>query len=262
MNDIYYDMIFKRKSFHIFKETQSLTKDDIGEIEHQIKQLIPLVKEIDVVFRVVPKQETTCKRGEYCILIYSEIKDHYLQNVGYLGEQLDLWLASKNIGGCWYGVGNPDESRYNGLDFVIMLAIAKTDKKTFRKDYTKSKRKPLNEIWNGLQYQEIASVIRYAPSACNTQPWYIECKDNKLSLYRVKGKRGIMPKNKVVYYNRIDIGIMMFFLEVCLIHEKYDFSRELFLDFLQDETRNLIAKYSISISCIILRVFSNTNGKR
>ena len=31
----------------------------------------------------------TCKRGEeYCILLYSEKKDNYLQNIGYIGEQL------------------------------------------------------------------------------------------------------------------------------------------------------------------------------
>lgn len=31
--------------------------------------------------------------------------DNYLQNVGYLGEQLDLYLVSKNIGTLWFGIG-------------------------------------------------------------------------------------------------------------------------------------------------------------
>lgn len=246
MSDIYYDMIFKRKSFHIFRDIHSFTKDNICEIEQQIKLLTPLVKDIDVAFRIVPKQETTCKRGEYCILIYSEIKEQYLQNVGYLGEQLDLWLASKNIGVCWYGVGAPNEPKYNGLEFIIMLAIAKTDGKNFRKDYTKSKRKPLNEVWIGQQIHQITNVIRYAPSACNTQPWHIECNENQLLLYRIKGKWGIMPQHKISYYNRIDIGIMMFFIDVCLSHEGYTFSRELFSDFMQAENKTLNAKYLIS----------------
>ena len=40
---------------------------------------------------------------EYCHilvdtkLLYSEKKDNYLQNIGYLGEQLDLYLTSLNI---------------------------------------------------------------------------------------------------------------------------------------------------------------------
>ncbi len=60
-----------------------------------------------------------------------------------------------------------------------------------------------------------------------------------------------MPNNKWVYYNRIDIGIMMFFLDVYIIHEKYGFSRELLLDSLQDEIIELSAKYLIKNIYII-----------
>lgn len=246
MNDIYYDMIFKRKSFHIFKEVLPLTSYDLQLIEAQMKQLEPLYKDIKFAFRIVPKSQTTCKRGDYCILIYSEVKENYLQNIGYLGEQLDLWLASKNIGVCWYGVGNPIEPSYNGLDFIIMLAIAKTDEKNFRIDYKKSKRKPLDDIWIGKQYDTISNVIRFAPSACNTQPWLIEYQENQLLLYRVKGKRGIMPQDKVTYYNRIDIGIMILFIDLCLAHECCSFRRELLTDFTLEEDKVLNARYLFS----------------
>lgn len=245
MQDIYYDMIFKRKSFHLFENIIPFAKQELNQIETYMQQLTPLIKDINIAFRIVPKQKTTCKRGEYCILIYSEIKEQYLQNVGYMGEQLDLWLASKNIGVCWYGMGKPDKPMHNGLSFVMMLAIAKTEEKLFRKDYTKAKRKPLNEIWNGQQKQEIMEVVRYAPSACNTQPWYIECNENKLYLYRIKGKRGIMPRDKVSFYNRIDIGIMMLFIDVCLTHEGYTFSKELMQDLPKEENKTLNTKYSI-----------------
>lgn len=36
-----------------------------------------------------------------CLLFYSESKEGYLQNIGYLGEQIDLYLTSKNIGALW-----------------------------------------------------------------------------------------------------------------------------------------------------------------
>ncbi len=243
MNSDYYDMIFKRKSFHVFKETIPLTKKDLEQIEDQIKELKPLVSNIKVEFRIVEKSETTCKRGEYCILIYSEKMEHCLQNVGYMGEQLDLWLTSNNIGVCWYGVGETIEPKYNGLDFVIMMAIAKTKEEHFRKDYTKSKRKSLPEIWGGKPYLQIADAIRYAPSACNTQPWFIEYSNNQLFLYRVLGRRGIMPQVKVSYYNRIDIGIMMCFLETCLYHEGVEIDRELFPDTICEENKVLNAIY-------------------
>ena len=95
MNEIYYEMIFKRKSFHMFREIFSLSANELQEIEAQFTKLIPLENNINVAFRIVPKEETNSKRGEYCILIYSELKGAFLQNIGYMGEQLDLWLASK-----------------------------------------------------------------------------------------------------------------------------------------------------------------------
>ena len=44
------------------------------------------------------------KKQEKVILLYSEEKENYLMNIGYLGEQLDLYLASLNIGSLWFGL--------------------------------------------------------------------------------------------------------------------------------------------------------------
>jgi len=240
-------MIFKRKSFHIFKGVETLLKSEIIEIENYIKKLVPLTKGINVLFRIVKSEQTSCTRGEYCILIYSENKDYYLHNAGYLGEQLDLWLASKNIGVCWYGAGKVTEPCYNRLNFVIMLAISKSCENNFRKDYTKAKRKGLDEICNQDSFTDIISVAKFAPSACNIQPWYIHSTQNQIYLYRVKGKRGIMPQNKVSYYNKIDMGIMMFFLETCLKYENYKYKRQLFLDLYSENTKYLTAIYNFDI---------------
>ena len=66
--------------------------------------------------QILPADQTTCKRGqEYCILLYSEKKLNYLQNIGYIGEQLDLYLASMNIGALWFGIGKVEETTYHGL---------------------------------------------------------------------------------------------------------------------------------------------------
>ena len=231
MNNIYYDMIFKRKSFHIFKEIIPFTKQELSEIEFQIAHLTPLSNEIDVAFRIVPIEETSCKRGEYCILIYSEQKDCFLQNAGYMGEQLDLWLASKNVGVCWYGLAKPNELQYQGLDFIIMLAIGKTHEKYFRKDYTKCKRRPIGDIWDGQGSQNIIDVVKYAPSACNSQPWFIKCIENEIQIYRTRGKKGLMPLDKMPAINRLDIGIMLLFLDVYFKHNNIEVLRELFSDY-------------------------------
>lgn len=149
MNNYLYDMIFKRKSFHLFRNTgdEHITDDELKDIENEFNKFRPLVEDINVKMKIV-KDSTTCKRGqEYCILLYSEKKDNYLQNIGYIGEQLDLYLVSKNIGTLWFGIGKVEEQQIDGLDFVIMIAIAKIDSETkFRKDMYKSKRKELSEI--------------------------------------------------------------------------------------------------------------------
>ena len=243
----YYKQIFKRKSFHIFKDTETLTVDEIQELKDFIKTIQPLSAEIKTEICIVPESETTCKRGgQYCILLYSETKDAYLQNVGYLGQQIDLYLASQNIGALWFGIGKPKDLQKNGLDFVIMISIAKMPADKFRKDMFKSKRKPLSEIWIGNTLG-IAEIVRFAPSACNTQPWIVENTGCDLLVYRFKkpGKRGIMPADKVRYYNKIDMGIFLFILETCLEHENYTYERTLFADTTDDcVEQTLIAKYT------------------
>ena len=245
-----YDMIFKRKSFHLFRNIghEHITEEEIKDIEEQFTKFEPLVENIGVKMKIV-KEGATCRRGqEYCILLYSEKKDNYLQNIGYLGEQLDLYLVSKNIGTLWFGIGKVDEKELDGLDFVIMIAIAKIDSSDkFRKDMYKSKRKELSEIWNGDTYLDIANIVRFAPSACNTQPWIVDSSEKELKVYRYRkeGKRGIMPKDLVIYYNQIDIGIFICFLELCLDKNNIKYERQVYVEENHESERNLIATYTI-----------------
>ena len=250
MNNNLYDMIFKRKSFHLFRDigNERITSEELKDIENEFYNLKPLVEDIKVKIKIV-KDSTTCKRGqEYCILLYSEKKDNYLQNIGYIAEQLDLYLVSKNIGTLWFGIGKVNEKQLDGLDFVIMIAIAKVDSETkFRKDMYKSKRKELSEIWNGDYYLDIANVVRFTPSSCNTQPWIVDSSKNELKVYRYKkeGKRGIMPTNMVNYYNQIDIGIFLCFLDLCLNKNNLKYEKKLYVEENVSNEKNLTARYII-----------------
>ena len=244
----FYKQIFKRKSFHFFTGGEKTTEEDIVSINNFIKTIVPLYPNIKTEIVVVKENETTCHRGaDYCILFYSEPKGEYLRNIGYIGEQIDLFLTSINIGALWFGIGKPKEKRNNNLEYVIMIAIKRMPENSFRKDMFKSKRKPIEEIWSG-EPLETTNIVRFTPSACNTQPWFVENNGNTLDVYRYKkpGKRGIMPIDKVMYYNRIDIGIFLFILETCLKQEGIAFQRELLTDSSDSETeKTLIAKYQM-----------------
>lgn len=251
MDSYMYDMIFKRKSFHLFRNVnvEHISDDELDEIYKKFLTFKPLIGDIKVKIKI-EKDSGSCKRGqEYCILFYSEKKDNYLENIGYLGEQLDLYLVSKNIGTLWFGIGKASEKVYEGLEFVIMMAITKIgspDK--FRKDMFKSKRKDVSEIWSGNNYIDIANIVRFAPSACNTQPWMVEASSEEIRVYRYKkeGKRGIMPKEKVIYYNQIDIGIFLCFMEICFEKCKIMYTRQLFSTDGSFEEKKLTAIYRIN----------------
>lgn len=244
----YYDMIFKRKSFHLFRNTEDISEQELEELKAFVQAVKPLDDTIKTSIEIVEEKETTCKRGaQYCILFYSEKKNAYLRNIGYIGEQIDLYCASKNIGCLWFGIGKVEEKAKEGMEYVIMIAISKMPEDKFRKDMFKAKRKPLEEIWQG-EIPSYANIVRFAPSACNTQPWMVENKKDALFIYRYKkpGKRGIMPVDKVSYYNHIDLGIFLFILEVCLEHENIHFSKELFEDTDDTKEKVLVAKYEFN----------------
>lgn len=81
-------------------------------------------------------------------------------------EQMDLYLVSLNIGTLWYGIGKREEN-----DFVIMLLARKQDKNDFRKDMFRAKRKEIVQIAD--YSDDYLNILRFAPSTCNLQPWYI-----------------------------------------------------------------------------------------
>ena len=252
MDEALYKEIFRRKSFHLFRGigNEKITDNEIDTINKMISNLTPLVSDIKVKI-MITKDGASCHRGqEYCILFYSETKENYLQNIGYLGEQLDLLLVSMNIGTLWFGIGKPKEEMIDGLSYVIMMAIAKVDDSDkFRHDMYKSKRKPLSEVLvsKSNDYQEIIDVARFAPSACNSQPWLVEAsaKEIVVSRYSKEGKRGIMPKNKVAFYNQIDIGIFLCFLELCFKNKGIKYKRTLFTELDHNLEKNKTAVYLI-----------------
>lgn len=249
--DNYYEMIYKRKSFHLFRNIgdEKLTEQDLQDIRETYQKIEALYPDIKTDIRIVSSDEKLLGRGaEYAIEIYSEKKDNYLMNAGYIGEMLDLYLVSKNIGSLWFGIGKPEEKEYNGLTFVIMILIAKVDsKEKFRKDMFKSKRKSIEEIWKGEQILGVSDIVRFAPSACNSQPWYVKRDEDNLEIYRYRkpGRVGIMPSDVVSTMNRIDMGIFIQFLELCLRHENYEFSKVLFIDEGLDNEWTMNAEFRI-----------------
>ena len=254
MDASYYDLIFKRKSFHRYGEPddKKITEEELDEIRGMWFKFTPLIEGIKTKIKIVPGNQTSCNRGEeYCMLIYSEKKPGYLQNIGYIGEQLDLWLTSRGIGPLWFGVGRTKERRFEGLDYVIMMAMRKIDDDSkFRTpgDLSDFKRVTVEEIWEGPVMEGITDVVRLTPSACNIQPWRVVNKeDSTLEVYRYRrpGKHGIIPPFRLAYFGSIDTGIFLLMLELCLEHKGIAFERVLTPDDGNFQRLNLNAVYKL-----------------
>ncbi len=250
MDISFFDATLKRKSFHLFKNVGNdvLTQKDLDGITDAFNGFTPLYENIKTKIKILPESQTPCNRGnEYTVLFYSEKKDGYLQNIGYLGEQLDLFLVSHGIGSLWYGLGKTKDT-LDGLDFVIMMGIKKiTDETCFRLDTAKVKRNACEKIWDGEFIEGVTEIARFAPSACNSQPWLVKNEDGVLSVFRYKkfGKLGIMPPMVANYFNQIDMGIFICFLDVLLEHQNIAFKKEAFAE--QKITKELLltAKYEL-----------------
>jgi ribosomal protein S18 acetylase RimI-like enzyme len=250
MDERLYEAIARRKSFHVFRGIGdgSITSDDLADIMAAISELRPLDPAIRTAIRIIPAQDTNCRVGaQYCILFYSEEKDDYLRNIGYLGEQLDLRLVSRGIGTLWFGLGKTAEKGFEGLPFVIMIAVARVDDESkFREDISESKRKPVGEIWSGEAIPGVTDVARYAPSAVNSQPWRVENDGESLRVCRCRRPLigGVVGSSAASFFNRIDMGIFLCYLELCLRHEHIGYERTLFPDS-AEEKLNLNAVYRL-----------------
>ena len=163
----------------------------------------PLYPEIKVHWDIVPRNQVKCIcpwTTPQLITIYSEEADGYLENIGFLFQQMDLYLQSLGLGVCWLGMGrmNPRTTeQVAGMKFVIMLAFGHPKGDQTRRGF---KRKSMEQISD--QAEPRLEPARLAPSAVNSQPWYFKCTEDTICVYC--GKTG----------SRLDAGIALAHLYV------------------------------------------------
>ena len=130
--------------------------------------------------------------------LYSEKKENYGENLGFVFQQLCLYLQCLGIGNCWVGLDVPKKKN---SDFAISIAFGKSDDMTRNRD--EFKRKALSKICDFEDEKLIPAQL--APSAINSQPWYFKHGDNGFDVYCVKYnllKRKILGK-----WSPIDMGL-------------------------------------------------------
>ena len=202
------EMIYHRKSCRSFTGRPV----DADMIERILSfDLKPLYPEINVRMNIVSRDKVKCIcpwTTPQVITVYSEEADGYLENVGFLFQQLDLYLQTLGLGVCWLGMGrmNPKNApEMEGMKFVIMLAFGYPKGDQLRHDLKGFKRKSMEQI-SGKPDPRLEPA-RLAPSSVNSQPWYFTHEGDSIHVFcTAKGIAG--------YMNRIDMGIALAHLYV------------------------------------------------
>ena len=138
--------------------------------------------------------------------IYSEKKEGYLENVGFLFQQMDLYLQSIGLGSCWVGLGKPrHQNEEDGAEFVVLLAFGTPQGTTLRIGSADFKRKTLAQIAD--RPDSALEPARLAPSSTNSQPWYFVHGERSIRVYC--SQRGLLKHTLLGTMNRIDMGIAL-----------------------------------------------------
>ena len=202
------EMIYKRKSCRSFT---GVSVDDMIIEKIKAFPMKPLYPDIKVHWDIVPRNQVKCIcpwTTPQLITVYSQEGEGYLENVGFMFQQMDLYLQTLGLGVCWLGMGrmNPKTApEVEGMKFVIVLAFGHPKGDQLRHDLKEFKRKALGQIadWEDLRLEP----ARLAPSSVNSQPWYFTHENGAIHAYCTR-------KGMLGYMNRIDMGIALAHLYV------------------------------------------------
>jgi nitroreductase len=220
MNSGYYEAIFKRKSVRKF-DLMPLDEGLLQEIAVYTDTIQPMIEGIKVKFKLLPgsmvKNLFPVKAPHY-IVIFSENKDGYLTNAGFMMQQLDLYLSKSGIGSCWMGMAKPVREilEASKLEFVTALLFGKAKVPLHRQSISEFKRKPMDSITNITGMDDLLEAVRLAPSATNSQPWYFTASNGYIHAHCVRSG----PVKGIIYnkLNKIDLGIAICHLWIAAVH--------------------------------------------
>lgn len=209
------EMINQRKSTRSYTGVP-VDAGSIQKIEDFIQSAKPLFSGLKVRAEIIGSNKVRCIlpwKTPQVVAMFAEKDIDSLVNVGFLYQQLDLYLQSIGLGSCWLGMGRLDPKAVESKDelpFVMMLAFGNPKGEYRRNNLAEFKRKSLDEISDKADTR--LEPARLAPSSINSQPWYFVHEGENLHVYCACS--GILKKKSPSSMNLIDIGIALAHLYV------------------------------------------------
>ncbi len=220
----FYEGIFKRKSIRKY-DLEPIDEKTLGDISSYMDRVKPMYQDIKVKMKIVTQEVVKNLlpiKAPYYILLYSEEKEGYLRNAGFMLQQLDLFLSHNGLGSCWVGMAKPKKEITGeaGLKYVIALAFGSPAEALHRESVAEFKRKSIEEIREGDGKDQLIEAARLAPSATNSQPWFFKISGDNIHAFCIK-----LNFIKAIIYekmNQIDMGIAICHLWISAKHFEKD----------------------------------------
>jgi len=177
------EIIRKRKSVRKY-DTTPLDASTLEKVRAQIEIVKPIYPDIRFSIEITNKTRGMFNvKAPHYLVFGSEEKEGAPENIGFIGQQLDLFFSREGIGACWLGASKPGEKESSALPHVICMAFGKPAEPLHR-ELSEFKRKQLNAISEGTDPR--LEAARLAPSAINAQNWYFIAENGKIHCYRKK----------------------------------------------------------------------------
>ena len=177
------ETIRKRKSIRKYDLTK-LDDATLDKVRAKAESAMPLYPEIRYSTEIINKTRGIFNvKAPHYLIFSSEKTEGYLENIGFIGQQLDLFFSENGLGACWLGMAKPTETENTELPYVIAIGFGKPAEPLHR-DLAEFKRKSLEEISEGSD--ERLEAARLAPSGMNAQTWFFDATLSKIHCYRKK----------------------------------------------------------------------------
>jgi nitroreductase len=204
-----YETIFKRKSIRKYDLTP-LDGHTLAEVMAHVSALKPLYNDIKIEMKLLSQKDVKgllLAKAPHYLAVFSETKDGYLTNAGFMLQQMDLFFSANGIGSCWQGMPKPTKEilKSSKLEFVILLAFGKPKERLHRESVSEFQRKPLGEITDVKGADELLEPARLAPSAMNRQQWFFTGDASTIHAYRAKSS--FLSAFMLEKMNKVSMGI-------------------------------------------------------
>ena len=215
-----YEVIFKRKSIRNY-DPASIDQNLLKQISDNLNSLKPMLTGIKTEFKIISPNQVARKlknNAPYYIAAFSEAKDSYKVNIGYMLQQMDLYFSASGLGSCWLGIPQPTKevTESSNLEFIILMSFGNSKETLYRTSVDEFKRQSLSDITDIENADELLEPARLAPSAVNLQNWYFTGNKNSIHAYSAKSSflRNIVGGS----YYPVNMGIALCHLQLAAEH--------------------------------------------